>query len=410
MNRDIKIARIVAAHYPEFIRSIYANNPELKSAPYSEQRDVIKEQEFHQYFGYEDHFRGMGVEAIDIVWDLESLQLQWAKEQGLSLDYDFLTEDKMQVIMSILVEQLRRFKPDVLFVHNARLYEGGFWQYIKERVPSIRWITCTMGFPLRNKMQAYGIDSFLCCVPSFMQEKYSGTVEKELFYYCYDARPQKTHKNIPFSFFGSTGNCGTMHHRTRYEYLLGLTYNADLKVYGKESSKIYTDNQRAVWSDYLKELRNSSDSAKVLSICKEIADKKNPVVPPLAFFNHQAVRAGLFGKAYLDGLADSLVTFNIHTEHAYGDVGNMRMFEATGNGACMMVEHGRNIQHLFEPDTEVVTYRSIGEAVDKAQWLLQNPAKAKEIGAAGYLKTKTHHSFRSRAEQVIEHFNRVLQK
>ena len=44
----------------------------------------------------------------------------------------------------------------------------------------------------------------------------------------------------------------------------------------------------------------------------------------------------------------------------------MRLFEATGSGACLVTDWKENLGELFEPDVEVVTYRSVAECVKKS--------------------------------------------
>ena len=58
-------------------------------------------------------------------------------------------------------------------------------------------------------------------------------------------------------------------------------------------------------------------------------------------------------------LHQSRLTFNKHTDQAGNCVGNMRMFEATGVGTCLLTDTGNNLPDLFEEDREVVTYRTI---------------------------------------------------
>jgi spore maturation protein CgeB len=54
------------------------------------------------------------------------------------------------------------------------------------------------------------------------------------------------------------------------------------------------------------------------------------------------------------------------------------------------------MEDYFEPDREVVVYRSPAEAVEKARWLLNNPEKAKAIGEAGFQRTMSAHTFEKR--------------
>ena len=60
-------------------------------------------------------------------------------------------------------------------------------------------------------------------------------------------------------------------------------------------------------------------------------------------------------------LARSRITINQHIDLADGFSNNMRLYEATGCGALMIVDRGRNLQSIFEPEKEVISYRSAEE-------------------------------------------------
>ena len=62
----------------------------------------------------------------------------------------------------------------------------------------------------------------------------------------------------------------------------------------------------------------------------------------------------IIGLDYYKLLSQSSITFNKHADKSYGSVGNMRMFEATGVGTCLLTDTGENMKDLFEADKEVV--------------------------------------------------------
>ena len=50
----------------------------------------------------------------------------------------------------------------------------------------------------------------------------------------------------------------------------------------------------------------------------------------------------------------------------------MRLFEATGAGACLITDRKVNLPAMFEPDVEVVTYSSVEECSEKVRYLLES--------------------------------------
>ena len=106
------------------------------------------------------------------------------------------------------------------------------------------------------------------------------------------------------------------------------------------------------------------------------------------------------GVDYFGVLNKSRVTFNKHTDHNKGIVGNLRMFEATGVGACLLTDNGRNINALFEPGREVVTYSSIDEVVEKVRYLLDHEDERAEIARAGQKRTLKDHTIFNRCQLI----------
>jgi spore maturation protein CgeB len=84
---------------------------------------------------------------------------------------------------------------------------------------------------------------------------------------------------------------------------------------------------------------------------------------------------------------------------------NMRLFEATGIGACLLTDQKPNISEHFESDYEIVTYRSPEECVERAKWLLDHPDEGRRIGAAARSRTLRSHTYQHRAvelDQIIQ--------
>src|SRR3989338_4809198 len=93
-------------------------------------------------------------------------------------------------------------------------------------------------------------------------------------------------------------------------------------------------------------------------------------------------------------------------KHFGKNVGNMRMFEATGVGCCLLTDTGKNLTNLFEKDREVVTYTSIEECIEKVCFLIEHDIVRREIAIAGQKRTLRDHTVMNRAIQI----NEILQK
>jgi spore maturation protein CgeB len=110
----------------------------------------------------------------------------------------------------------------------------------------------------------------------------------------------------------------------------------------------------------------------------------------------------LFGIDYYKLLRRSNIVFNLHSEAARNTVDNMKMFETTGVGACLITDTGSNMKDLFEEDKEVVTYLSVDEAIEKVKYLMDNENERKKIAEAGQSRTLREHNVRARCEIMHE--------
>ena len=116
----------------------------------------------------------------------------------------------------------------------------------------------------------------------------------------------------------------------------------------------------------------------------------------------------VYGDDYFQTIHDSLVTFQRHTDTMYSEIGAMRVFQATGAGSCLLTNDGDNMSDLFERDTEVVTYSSLHECIEKANYLIDNPEKAREIARKGQERTLRSHTAKQRYAEVHDYLVKAL--
>ncbi len=80
----------------------------------------------------------------------------------------------------------------------------------------------------------------------------------------------------------------------------------------------------------------------------------------------------------------------------------MRLFETTGVGACLLTDRKENLADLFEPDGEVLTYKSAEECAEKLRWVLDDEARRQRIAEAGQRRALRDHTFENRAARIDE--------
>ena len=136
-------------------------------------------------------------------------------------------------------------------------------------------------------------------------------------------------------------------------------------------------------------------------------DTSVPLFPLHALYP-QRVHEPTFGNEMYELLKFAHITFNIHTDAVHNEVANMRMFETTGVGGCLLTDTGENLQDLFEADSEVITYKSVDECVEKVSYLKENPEIRDEIANAGQKRTLNQHTTYHRCLEVEHHLNDIL--
>ena len=85
-----------------------------------------------------------------------------------------------------------------------------------------------------------------------------------------------------------------------------------------------------------------------------------------------------------------------------------RQLIAMGSGRPHLAQWSTAIEDLFIEGVECCFYKTIGEAIDKAKWLLENPDAAARIGLRGQERVMREHSFDVRVKQyeyILEHYN-----
>jgi hypothetical protein len=114
----------------------------------------------------------------------------------------------------------------------------------------------------------------------------------------------------------------------------------------------------------------------------------------------RCVQPAVFGLEMLALLARSKIGLNIHGEVAGRFAGNMRLFETTGVGTCLVTDWKQNMAELFEPDCEVVVYSSIPDCLEKVAWLADHPTERNAIARAGQARTLRDYTYAKKAEAL----------
>lgn len=104
-----------------------------------------------------------------------------------------------------------------------------------------------------------------------------------------------------------------------------------------------------------------------------------------------------WGREMFGILGQSKMVINRHGTIAGDYAVNMRMYEATGSGAALITEDKSTLGELFVPGQEVVAYTDPQDAATKAAALLADPTRLDRIALAGQERTLSTHTYAARA-------------
>lgn len=391
---------IINFYYPSYLEQV-----KKKILPHEGTYQELLDKLFYDSFSwadfYSDEFRKLGHESFDIVHNFTELQDLYAKENGLN-----------KTGLELLTEQVKEIKPDILYLDTLNV-PPTWVKHIREVVPQIKKVgifNCSPGSA--NGEELFKICDFVITCNEHIHQKYKqqGLNSFHVFH-AFDPKVLKRIKvdriKAQLVFTGSL-IAGSDFHSERMRILEGLVLqNLPFTAYAS-----YDKSPK--WKVNLK--RNIFLTAKALAYIpgnplalwpkfRNVQNTKN--IPTYLKLSNQ-LRAQLkeprFGNDMYQALAESLITFNIHGGISGNYSANMRLFEATGVGSCLLTDTKADLHKLFDKDNEIVTYSSVEECLEKVNWLLQNPQKAKEIASAGQKRTLSHHTYKQRAPQLIDIF------
>ncbi|MCY7294511.1 glycosyltransferase [Alteromonas sp. a30] len=353
---------------------------------------------YSDVFAYE--MRKLGNRVDEIVYDVEGLQKQWAKENDLAMADGELWQVK------IVLEQLKSLNPDVVYLQGFTRITAAAIYAIQDELPNVKKIAVHSGFP--NGHDVVTKDTIIFAAFPNIQKSFSELgCETHLIYHFWDerilARMKPTQREIPFSFIGTSGNGFGPGHKTRYWELLKLAHNTPLEGW-IDDKDAFVDPE----SDTNPFIEFPLKEQYYKDLDADYSTYPNPFAPMRYLMPKGTVHKPVYGDDYFQTLHDSLVTFQRHTDAMYSEIGAMRVFQATGAGACLLTNDGDNMSDLFERDTEVVTYTSLHECIEKANYLIEHPEKAREIAKKGQERTLRSHTAKERYAEVHQHLVNAL--
>lgn len=395
--------------YSGFLDSFYKKYPDNKNLAYSEQCENLLNETSEPVGAYTKMFNKHGIEAACIITNADFLQKRWQVENGFhSINNSFL-----------VFEQVKKYKPDVLWIDSIDFIEKKWVDLVRQSIPCIKLIIGNHCAPYNLRMleNFKNLDFIFTCTPGLKHDLEKNNLKVFLVYHAFDSTVLdkiSDENSLPendFIFSGSLFKGGGFHDK-RIDLLENiLKENIDLKIYGNLEKKIKTRAKQSIY--YIFKFLNYLNLAKLI--------RKWPIL-----FNHKeygenlvtnyskrltkSVKPPVFGIDMYRLMKKSKIILNIHGDVAGDYAGNVRLFETTGVGSCLLTDNKKNLAELFDIEKEIVVYNGIDDCIKKIRWLLENEEERKKIAVAGQQRTLTDHSTEDRCKTIINIINKELKK
>lgn len=396
----------IGVYADAYLRFYHARHPALVTQPFAIQHAALMNDCFGSSDFWTTALAQLGYETNEIVINVEAMQKRWALEQEVSYrESDWMFE--------ITTAQVKAFRPEVLIVADYSTVTAAFIRHLRHECPTIRLVLIWCGAPYNDASVFREADIVLSCVPELVAHFIKNGHRCYHLNHAFEPRVLEkidatTEANTDFAFLGSVRKSAHFHHE-REKILLGLIEATDIRIWSdlKRPSSRHRRNIAARQKIYdgLRAARRIGVPSSLLNSLPVIGkaarwESRPESSPPVDERLAQRASAPLFGLEMFQQLQQCKVVLNTHIDISSNSASNLRLFEATGVGACLLTDWKENMAELFEPDLEAVTYESVEECVEKAQYLLAHEDERRKIASAGQRRTLREHTYAARAEQL----------
>lgn len=398
MPRFQKITTI----YPEFELAWRRQTPDYARLGYQQIYELL----IAQSYGWSDFFarklKLRGYEAEEHFANFEILQKAWAKENDVRFT-------PRHWVNEIALAQIRKFQPDVLFLEDLYVSDADFRAGVRAvSKPTLKMIGWRAA-PTDDYTILKDLDLVLTCAPVFTDALQRHGIPTELMSHGFEPlildRVGSISPDYDFTFIGMISLANGFHQQ-RYSHVTNLLETTPLQVWGEIVPALSaSSNERFT--------RIAGRANRMLNRFTRRAHSQwtangSTRADPLQRRYPNRFHKSVFGLDNFRLLGQSRISFNCHIDSAESSAGNARLFEGTGMGTCLITDWKTNLPQLFEPEREVVTYRSIDECIEKVNYLLDHEAERAQIAAAGQRRTLRDHTYEKRAAQLDETIRNLL--
>ena len=368
-------------YYNQYLNYFYENN-NVNNLNYKDHQETL----FNDRFGWSDSFKysfeqKQDVTVQEIIVNDYKLQKKWINENSKTF-----FNDNWQ--LEYLKKQIEFYKPNIIFVNNPNL-DKSFYEMILSY--KLRLITYD-GICLHNKNLINYSDLIISCLKSTCD--FYAKFNKKVFYmpHGFDRRILKNLSSNEIKYDSIfIGNIRNINHSKRLDLLDKVSSKTNIKIWiGDEKINNLNDNLNKILN--IKNFFLNFKRIKHLIKIKKIFKKNNGQV---------------YGMKMYNLLNQNKIILNNHIDNSRDEAANIRLFEATGIGSCLVTDYKKNFSNFFS-ENEIVLFNTHEEAVEKINYLSKNPKVAEEIALRGMKKVQTKHLLEDRWNSLYEYL--ILQR
>ncbi len=398
---------IISSLYKEYLNTLPKKNQEVKRYKYDEYYSFILKDSSEMVPTYCRTLNNMGYKANCSFANDKNLMKKWNYENG----------HKNLNVKETILNQIKSLMPNVIWIDNIDFLDSEWLKLVRNQVISVKLIFANICAPYSKETidRLKDIDFVITCTPGLKMDIEKHGVKSYLVYHAFDPlilnelTTSPPSKKYGFVFCGSLFT-GSGYHDQRIEFLEEiLERGLEISVFANSESRFKITLKQLFYLAYnlLRKL-GLQIIINNFSIFKKFENYKNSPIKGYSKKLRDSFLHPVFGIDMYRVLKNSDLVLNIHGEVAGSYAGNVRLFEATGVGCCLLTDDKVNMKDLFDPQHEAVLYNSIDDCILKAKWLLENESERKRIAKAGQDRTLKLHKVENRCHQIIEIINEEL--
>lgn len=385
-----------------YLTNFYRERPGLDGLSVAEQVATVFEDHFAQSDSYSVALAKRGYDCHEAVVNLSPVLRMWA-------DRASRRRPAREVVQQFALSEVRRIRPDILWLNDYTLFDTAWIKAVRDALPGRLKIYSWCGVKPEAVADLSGPNCILTASQQLAGTFRAAGLQVAVIPFAFDPRVLTRMSQPPrapqgLSFVGSVRRADGFHD-TRARIIEALDSSLGIAVYSpngvdgplRRFAATIASGTRSVLGAFGVGMQQDRARHPLLRRVLRLAgEKRHGDTHPV----WRTVRPAAYGLNMYEILRNSLVTLNVHAECAGEMTGNIRLFEATGVGTCLLTDAKRDVADFFEPDSEVVTFSSPAECVAKAKWLLDNSKEAIRIGQAGQARTLSAHTYDHRAEML----------